>query len=235
MAAANSDRLSHSNELLPVKRNRTLWLLWLLSSTGFAVGLWIALPTENSASSASLIYLPGETTCGHYQIEIKCAVCHEIGGDVREQSCLDCHADELKEARDTHKASKFSDPTKAELLQYIDATSCIACHKEHVPGQTREMGVTLPDDYCWHCHQTIAEDRPSHASFRYDSCATAGCHNFHDNRALNENFLFRHVLDPAHWSTQKVLIRDSKDNGSQKLSASDHDGPSDTKPHVIRD
>ncbi len=233
MAVTDTDRLSHINELLLVSRNWTLWIVWLTSSAGIAALLWSALPTEDSANAASRVFLPGETTCGHYQIELKCAACHEIGGAVREQSCLDCHENELKEARDTHKASKFSDPTKAELLQHIDATSCIACHKEHVPDQTLEMGLTMPDDYCWHCHQTIAEDRPSHANFTYDSCATAGCHNFHDNRTLNENFLFRHALDPQHWETQLVPTRSEKIDDSKSLAAADHDGPPDSEPKII--
>ena len=36
---------------------------------------------------------------------------------------------------------------------------CVTCHREHRPGITRAMGVTMPDDYCFHCHQDIAKDR----------------------------------------------------------------------------
>jgi hypothetical protein len=51
------------------------------------------------------------------------------------------------------------------------------------------MGVTLPDDYCFHCHQETLEERASHKDLPFDSCGSAGCHNFHDNRALYEDFL----------------------------------------------
>lgn len=51
------------------------------------------------------------------------------------------------------------------------------------------MGVTLPDDYCFHCHEDVITERPSHDGLAFDSCASAGCHNYHDNRALYETFL----------------------------------------------
>jgi hypothetical protein len=59
------------------------------------------------------------------------------------------------------------------------------------------MGVTLPDDYCFHCHQEVGEDRPSHKGLAFDSCASAGCHNYHDNTALYEDFLAKHVNEPS--------------------------------------
>ena len=37
---------------------------------------------------------------------------------------------------------------------------------------------------------------PSHANLGFDSCASAGCHNFHDNRALYEDFLVKHAGEP---------------------------------------
>jgi formate-dependent nitrite reductase cytochrome c552 subunit len=54
------------------------------------------------------------------------------------------------------------------------------------------MAVTLPDDFCAYCHQDIEEDRPSHKDMAFDTCAAAGCHNFHDNKALYEDFLVKH-------------------------------------------
>jgi formate-dependent nitrite reductase cytochrome c552 subunit len=59
------------------------------------------------------------------------------------------------------------------------------------------MGVTLPNDYCYRCHHDIAEDRPSHKDLGFESCATAGCHNYHDNAALYEDFLVKHAGEPA--------------------------------------
>ena len=58
------------------------------------------------------------------------------------------------------------------------------------------MGVTLPDDYCYHCHVETVEERESHHDLPFDSCADAGCHNYHDNRALYESFLVRHANQP---------------------------------------
>ena len=59
------------------------------------------------------------------------------------------------------------------------------------------MGVTLPDDYCWTCHAEVGRERPSHAGMTFDSCASAGCHNYHDNTALYEDFLVAHANEPA--------------------------------------
>jgi hypothetical protein len=64
------------------------------------------------------------------------------------------------------------------------------------------MGLSLPEDYCYRCHQEIGDERPSHRGLSFDTCASAGCHNFHDNRALYEDFLAQHAgeaqtLNPA--------------------------------------
>ncbi len=190
--------------------NVTLWAIWLLLTVGLGGLLACAVPTSDSTSELSTVFLPGATSHGHYQIELKCAACHEPGGSVREESCRDCHTAELKAARDTHPESKFRDPTKAKLLQHINARSCIACHSEHVPERTHAMGVTLPTDYCFHCHQSIGQDRPSHAAFTYDSCATAGCHNYHDNTALYENFLLKHAGEPNVLKSPLLALRTSQ-------------------------
>jgi hypothetical protein len=58
------------------------------------------------------------------------------------------------------------------------------------------MAVSLPGDYCYHCHQQTLTDRPSHRDFAFDSCASAGCHNYHDNSALYESFLLKHAGEP---------------------------------------
>lgn len=187
--------------------NVTLWILWIALTTAVGTLLAFSVPTKESASEMSSVFLPGETTHGHYQIEMKCAACHEPGGSVREQSCRDCHTEELRVARDTHPESKFRDPTKAVLLEKIDARSCIACHTEHAPERTHDMGLTLPADYCFHCHQTIAEERPSHNGLSYDSCSTIGCHNFHDNTALYENFLMKHQAEPDILDSPLLPVR----------------------------
>ncbi|HAD10571.1 MAG TPA: hypothetical protein DCF62_13910 [Porticoccaceae bacterium] len=79
-------------------------------------------------------------------------------------------------------------------MEILDARYCVSCHTEHQQEQTRAMGVTLPDDYCYHCHKDIGEDRDSHKNLAFDSCASAGCHNYHDNRALYEEFLVGNAM-----------------------------------------
>ncbi|MHC4876693.1 MAG: cytochrome c3 family protein [Planctomycetota bacterium] len=220
--------------------NVTLWTIWLLLTVGIGGLLASAIPTSDSVSQLSTVFLPGDTTHGHYQIEMKCAACHEPGGSVREESCRDCHAADLKQSRDTHPESKFRDPTKSKLLLHIDARRCTACHSEHVPERTHQMGLTLPGDYCFHCHQSIGEDRPSHATFTYDSCAIAGCHNYHDNTALYENFLLKHAGEPDVMDSPLLSLRDAQvptsaststesrtgnARASKQLAIDEHDAP----------
>jgi predicted CXXCH cytochrome family protein len=66
---------------------------------------------------------------------------------------------------------------------------CITCHREHKPEITHAMDVTLPDDFCLYCHEDIGKEQASHKPFNFQSCATSGCHNYHDNTALYEDFL----------------------------------------------
>lgn len=178
-------------------------------------------------------FLPGQTTHGHYQIELSCNACHTPMMGVKEDSCIKCHDEELKMANDSHPKSKFTDPRNADRLLKLNASNCITCHKEHVPEQTHAMGVTLPMDYCYHCHNTIAEDRPSHKGFKFDSCATAGCHNYHDNTALYEDFLTKHLHEPKFKEHPEVATRnllafliESNDGKKPKgLSKADQNAP----------
>ena len=153
-------------------------------------------------------FLIGETTHGHYQIEMACSTCHTepFGGqDILQNACTNCHAAELEEAHDSHPKKKFTDPRNANRLENIDARYCVSCHTEHHKDRTLAMGLTLPDDYCFYCHQEVGEDRPSHKDLAYDSCASAGCHNFHDNRALYEDFLVKNAGQP--WLLDIASIR----------------------------
>ncbi|MCC9655503.1 cytochrome c3 family protein [Rhodopirellula halodulae] len=203
---------------------------WLaLVGINLLIGGVIAYSAFASSASTKTMFLPGDTSHGHYQIELRCDVCHTEGSGLREDACLNCHADELKLAKDTHPASKFNDPSNAELLSVLDAQSCITCHREHLPEQTLEMGLTMPADYCYHCHQETLETRPSHANFAFDSCATAGCHNYHDNRALYENFLVKHAGEPDFLDQMIVLGLevDSSDATSSPLTIDDADAPAD--------
>jgi len=178
-----------------------------VTRSGYWIG-WIALVTVSSAYLAAVLttdattgmkamLLPGTTTAGHYQIELTCGSCHTPFGGVSNDACLRCHGDELTAADDSHPRSKFMDPRNASLVARLDARQCITCHREHAPEMTRPMGVTLPDDYCWTCHAEVGRERPSHAGMTFDSCASAGCHNYHDNTALYEDFLVAHANEPA--------------------------------------
>lgn len=174
---------------------RVLWIIWLLSSLLLAG----ALGYELFAQPQKPHFLPGQTSVGHFQIELSCGACHSESfsdRDTIQQSCVDCHGAELRLARDTHPKSKFTDPRNANRLSEIDARYCVACHSEHTPEVTLPMGLTLPSDFCLTCHQDIAEDRPSHAGMAFDTCASSGCHNYHDNLALYEDFLIEHAGEP---------------------------------------
>ena len=150
-------------------------------------------------------FLPGAVTHGHFQIEMACDTCHTDpfgGGDVLQDACVQCHGEELKESLDSHPRKKFTDPRNADLLEILDARYCTSCHMEHQNAMISDMGVSLPSDYCFHCHEDIGDDRVSHKDLPYDSCQSAGCHNYHDNRALYEDFLLKH----AHESDFKSEI-----------------------------
>lgn len=144
-----------------------------------------------------LVFTPGAMTDGHYQIELACNACHTPFAGVNQQACLDCHGARLAASDDSHPIEKFEDPRNADRLEVLDARRCVTCHLEHRPQQTRAMGVTLPQDFCFHCHQEVGEERPSHKNLAFDSCASAGCHNYHDNTALYEDFLAKHAREPA--------------------------------------
>jgi hypothetical protein len=172
-------------------KNPGLWLTWSAVMIGMA-----GILTYRLTGPDRRLFLPGATSRGHHQIELACHVCHTPWMGVNEKSCYDCHAAELRAANDSHPKSKFTDPRNADRLKLVRADNCVACHREHLPEQTRAMGVTMPEDYCYHCHQQTLKDRPSHREFAFNSCATAGCHNYHDNTALYEGFLLKHADEP---------------------------------------
>jgi hypothetical protein len=145
------------------------------------------------------VFLPGETSNGHYQIELVCEACHVESfttAEAMQAACEACHLGALDEARDSHPESKFTDPRNADRVAMLDARFCVTCHVEHKPEMTHAMGLTIPEDYCVLCHRDIGADRPSHDGMEFATCADVGCHNFHDNRALYEDFLLRRVNEP---------------------------------------
>ncbi len=172
-----------------------LWISWLIASVIGAT--WFANTLMFSEDKSTLLI--GEATHGHHQIELACSSCHTdpFGGkEILQNACLNCHEQELTDAFDSHPKKKFTDPRNADLIEVIDARYCVSCHTEHKESFTHPMGLTLPEDYCFHCHEDIGEERPSHKDLAFDSCASAGCHNFHDNRALYEAFLLEHANEP---------------------------------------
>lgn len=177
---------------MKITQNGFYWFLWSLSSSASIGVLGFMMVYEQN----STLFLPGMTTNGHYQIEIKCSACHTPFMGVKPDACMSCHEEELKRANDSHPKSKFTDPRNADRVALLDARNCITCHEEHVEDRTHSMGVTLPTNYCYYCHQDIGQVRPSHRDLPYNSCATSGCHNFHDNTALYEDFLLDHANSP---------------------------------------
>ena len=168
-----------------------IWVVWL--GVTFALGGYLGYRLMSDDKG---IFLPGDTSHGHYQIEMACTACHSEsfgGGEVLQKACMNCHGAELKTAKDSHPRSKFTDPRNADRLAKLDARVCVTCHVEHRPEITNAMAVTVPEDVCVHCHLDIAEDRPSHEDMGFETCASAGCHNFHDNRGLYEDFLLKHL------------------------------------------
>ena len=193
-----------------------------LSAPTVGAGVYLSLAITGSDRA---VFLPGRTTDGHYQIELACESCHTPFRGVREEACYQCHGEELEAAEDSHPRKKFTDPRNADRVAKLDARSCMTCHLEHRPEVTEPMGVTLPADYCYHCHEGIADERPTHAGLEFNSCASAGCHNFHDNRGLYEDFLIEHGRADVHTAAatlpgRSVLV-DWDAAGRRPLSSSE--------------
>jgi mono/diheme cytochrome c family protein len=185
---------------------RKTWMVWSLATVALTALLLAGMLTQRADGQPLLtrvrsLFSPGPMTSGHYQIELACENCHtsRFGGpEVLQKACVGCHNEELTVAEDKHPLSKFTDPRNADLLAKLDARQCVTCHTEHRPQATLAMGVTQPADVCQHCHADIAEERPSHRTMAFNSCTDAGCHNFHDDRALYEDFLIKHAAAPAN-------------------------------------
>lgn len=211
---------------------RSFALVWIAATLGAAGYL-----TFNLIGEGRSVFLPGETTGGHHQIEAACESCHTPFGGVRQDACLDCHQEELETAQDSHDEGKFNDPRFAGDLARLDVRQCITCHTEHRAEITVVMGVTLPEDLCYRCHVTVGEDRPSHQDLAFETCASAGCHNYHDNRALYEDFLAEHGNAESATIAATVPVRNAwiswDDTERMPLGAGDADGPDDTASELV--
>lgn len=172
-----------------------LWGLWL---AGSLFGL-VALAYAITHGTDKRFLMPGPMTHGHHQIALACETCHGDpygsfvdDGEAMDEACLGCHGDLRKKPIDAHPETKFKDPRNAARLEKIDVLRCVTCHAEHKPEITHAEGYTQPVDFCVHCHADVGENRPSHAGMGFETCNSAGCHNFHDNRALYTDFLLKH-------------------------------------------
>ncbi len=155
--------------------------------------------------------MPGELTGGHHQIGIACQACHADSfsdKDTMQKQCESCHGDQRKKPFDSHPRAKFTDPRNADRLENINALYCVSCHVEHQPELADVNGVTQPADFCVHCHADIGEERPSHQGMEFETCATAGCHNYHNNRALYTDFLLKHKDEPELLDNPKVDMKE---------------------------
>lgn len=199
--------------------------------------MWIVLTVVGAAYGAKTLYiagdrttmLPGHTTGVHHQFEISCNTCHtsdnfedvsSVSKDIN-KTCVGCHKDELKVSDDSHPRSKFTSPRMAAFWEDLDARFCTSCHLEHVPDETLPGALTLAGDFCIACHsegeQDVRQDRESHAGLEYDTCASAGCHNFHDNRSLYEDFLVKHGKDP--WLLDVTIVEAAAEARAPALAA----------------
>lgn len=195
---------------------RPMWAMWLVLSVVLVlvvVGAVASVLTERTdpvSLQLRKIILPGDTTHGHHQIELACDACHTTSFASRDDvqaSCEGCHAAGLAAARDSHPRKKFTDPANFDRLKAIDAMYCVTCHVEHKPGLAQAGGVTVQKDFCVLCHEDIATTRPSHQGMGFQTCSDSGCHSYHDNTSLRENFLLEHAGGGFLLDRQKVRER----------------------------
>lgn len=160
-------------------------------------------------SEQQTIFLPGQTSEGHFLFEASCVSCHDGFKPVTNETCLRCHQTEM--AEDKHGPKKFRDPRYAEDLAKLEVLTCTTCHNEHVYIYGR--GVHLQPDLCMTCHaDTINPDEKngflqSHEGFSADGCWTAGCHNFHDHRSISTGFLYDNLDQPPMLPVQVLPER----------------------------
>lgn len=186
------------------------WLVWLILSILLATGLYASIDNRVDQS----ILMPGLLSDGHHQLEGNCQACHTsaFGGDeVLQEACVECHGNERVKPMDSHPAAKFKDPRNADLIETIDALSCVTCHSEHRLEITAKDGVTQPLDFCVHCHSEIGVERESHAELEFDSCKNSGCHNYHNNRAIYTDYLTKHLDEPSMLERARVKSREFAD------------------------
>ncbi len=229
-------------------RHYVPWFLWLSLTAAIALSLFHAMNADGSAE----VFLPGHSTDGHYQIEMACTACHDneakdgifTSEGVTNKACNACHGEDLEKFSDSHPTRKFKNPENAVFLQHVDAMRCTACHTEHRLDRTRPMGVTIPENFCAHCHEVTLENRESHRDLPFNTCATAGCHNYHDNVALAPSFMTKRYGQPDHITGATVVETDALvrwlEEGNERrqpLTLASADAPSEhcQDPKILND
>lgn len=187
--------------------NRKYWIIWLLGTIGMAIYFSSVLLQGDDKT----VFMPGPMTGGHHQIGIACDACHKKAFTEAEdfqEACESCHGETRVKPFDSHPKAKFKDPRNASLLDKINVLQCVTCHSEHRPEMVHKGGFTQPEDFCVHCHSEIGEERPSHKGMDFMTCNDAGCHNYHNNRALYTDFLVKHLHEPQTLDKQQLPKKD---------------------------
>jgi len=198
--------------MLKKRKGLILWLLITSATAYWCINLFYFKEDKSAL-------LPGETTHGHHQIELECAVCHTeeaqknvfTSSGVPSSACSACHGESLSHFSDSHPVIKFKNPENAIYTELLNVRDCITCHREHNQKITGEMSVTVPKDYCAHCHEDVLKTYPSHQGLAFDSCATAGCHNYHDNMALAPSYLLKHYGEDDFLEERHILTTNIKE------------------------
>lgn len=216
------------------------------------VAIGVVLIWMTAGGSRELL-LVGQTTDAHHQFELACESCHAAPAFSRpaaavkamNKTCRTCHEDELAKADDSHPRKKFRNPRMAEYWEKLDGRLCTTCHIEHRPEVTRKSAVTVAMNFCIACHSEGEQDvrliRTSHAGLSFETCASSGCHNYHDNRALYSDFLIKHATttwlaqSPVHELT--LQARTAYNSEAKHLAAGDAQAPAEAlaDPAILRD
>lgn len=152
-------------------------------------------------SDKRTIFLPGQTSNSHHLIEHSCNSCHKAFDSVPNNNCNNCHNKDL--AQDSHSQEKLLN-SKLGFQKEFQKSNCKDCHQEH-NGKLRP--INTKQDFCFSCHQKVKVELESHKNFTPSSCASSGCHNYHDNTALNITLMKKQLaIDPSDLTFQTLAL-----------------------------
>lgn len=192
--------------------SHVLWWAWGVSALMLSAFLAWAMSSSDTTITGTpfrpaTLFLPGAGSAGHYQIETQCELCHAPFAGVPQEQCLHCHREELAQVDDTHAPGIFGAAHERQL-SVLDARRCTTCHGEHDPERTQHIGVTVSDQFCKVCHGRIRQTSATHVDLTFDLCT--GCHNYHDNTSLSEEFLREFGEQPALLAHPRLPVPDKK-------------------------